>query len=52
MIPDGVRRLKVGHVIKNDVDVRVVNGSFKQAMPIHVLTYEKKKVIFRTGIKH
>lgn len=32
-----VRRLKVGHIIKHDVDVRVVVGYFKQAIPIHML---------------
>lgn len=38
MVLDGVRRLNAGHVIKKDVDVRVVNGYFKQAVPIHMLT--------------
>lgn len=37
---------KVGHVIKNDIDLRVVNGYFKQAIPTHVLTCH-----IRTGIK-
>lgn len=30
--------LKVGHAIKNDIDLRVVNGYFKQAIPTHVIT--------------